>query len=55
MSIFQRFACQYFDKGSGAELVRLQSDGQPTSGSPHIFAEEINRHVFPPLFPRDQY
>ena len=40
---FQRFASQHFDGGSGSELVRLESDGPPKDGSPHLLVIEVNR------------
>ena len=41
--IFQRALVQHFDKGSGEELIRLDTDGAPKSGSPHIYAEKVNK------------
>ena len=44
--ITQRAAVQHFEKGSGEELIRLDSDGPPKSGSPHIYAEKVHREAF---------
>ena len=41
--LLQRFACGHFDQSNGADLVRLDSDGSPKTGSPHIFAIEVTK------------
>ena len=41
--LLQRFACGHFDKSNGADLVRLDSDAPPTTGSPHIYAIEVTK------------
>eukprot|EP00092_Neocalanus_flemingeri_P087963 GFUD01111089.1.p1 GENE.GFUD01111089.1~~GFUD01111089.1.p1 ORF type:complete len:578 (+),score=143.83 GFUD01111089.1:34-1767(+) len=41
-----RFSCMHFDGGTGAELVRVESDGPPKTASPHIFAIEVNKGLF---------
>ena len=41
--MYQRAACQHFDRGNGDELVRLEDDGAPKHAGPHIYAVKVNK------------